>query len=481
MTRQVKSLADRQLFWKTLFETKKLAAQLASLATDHIDGVTYDDLPHYGRVHVVAESASSLGDNFMSDTFIVTAQLTASGDKTQTLSTFIKVLPTNALLRQAAYEAHTHHREINMYHHFFGLLREMHADQPIPLDVPDVYHTHIEEMVKDGTDGSGICTLLEDLKAQGYRMASKALGADYRHCHMALTSLAHFHALTLNAVRKWTDPATGELSNMPPTVKFLVEEKTMYDMGILEMVQDNFKNIVEFAEEVNRPDLVEWLTEMEGRLPEIITYDTKDNCGPLKCILHGDFWNNNMLFKYEDDGQHEDETNVRSSNIPIALKMIDFQISRIGHPISDILYFMYSSAAPETREKHMLVLLRYYFDMLTTDLRLLGISIDDYTWQDFVQDYKRRSLTWMFMGIVVLSFVLNKKVLTKLDDLDAEERLKEPKPESDVEPEKGASGMTLELEETMKNMMKSHKLSDNPTLSDRLLRLIVEVKALNNC
>lgn len=94
MTRQVKSLADRQLFWKTLFEAKKLASQLASLATDHIDGVTYDDLAQYGRVHVVAESASSLGDNFMSDTFIVTAQLTASGNKTHTLSTFIKVGPT---------------------------------------------------------------------------------------------------------------------------------------------------------------------------------------------------------------------------------------------------------------------------------------------------------------------------------------------------------------------------------------------------
>ncbi|KAK4001914.1 hypothetical protein OUZ56_003779 [Daphnia magna] len=485
MTRQVKSLADRQLFWKTLFEAKKLASQLASLATDHIDGVTYDDLPQYGRVHVVAESASSLGDNFMSDTFIVTAQLTASGNKTHTLSTFIKVLPTNALLRQAAYESHTHHREINMYHHFFGLLREMHADQPIPLDVPDVYYTHIEEMVvKDGTDGSGICTLLEDLKAQGYRMAEKALGADYRHCHMALTSLAHFHALTLNVVRKWTDPATGELSNMPPTNTFFLEEKTMYDIGMLEMIQDNYQNIVEFAAEVDRPDLVEWLNELKERLPEIITYDTKDNSGPLACILHGDFWNNNMLFKYEDDGQRgatdKDEANA-SSSIPIALKMIDFQISRIGHPISDILYFMYSSAAPETREKHMLVLLRYYFDTLTTDLRLLGISLDDYSWEDFAREYKRRSLTWMFMGIVVLSFVLNKKVLTKLDDLDAEERLKEPKPETDVEPEKGASGMTLELEETMKNMMKSQKLSDNPTLTHRLLKLIVEVKALNSC
>lgn len=165
------------------------------------------------------------------------------------------MLPTNAVLRQAAYEAHTHHREINMYHHFFGLLKKMHVGQPVPLDIPDVYYTHIEEMVKDGTDGSGICTLLEDLKAQGYRMAAKADGADYRHCHLALTSLAHFHALTLSAVRKWTDPLTGELTNMPPTAKFILEEKTMYDLGVLEMIQDNFKNVVDFAKDVERPDV----------------------------------------------------------------------------------------------------------------------------------------------------------------------------------------------------------------------------------
>ena len=99
MANRFKSLADRQLFWKTLFEEKKVAPQLPVLATDHVDGVTYDDMPQYGQVHIIVQSASSLGDNFMSDTFIVTAQLTkrdAVGNETKnTLSTFIKVLHTH--------------------------------------------------------------------------------------------------------------------------------------------------------------------------------------------------------------------------------------------------------------------------------------------------------------------------------------------------------------------------------------------------
>jgi hypothetical protein len=159
------------------------------------------------------------------------------------------------MLRIAAYEARTHHREIDVYQNFFGLLREMHGDQPIPLDVPDVYYSHLEEMVQGGADGSGTCTLLEDLKAEGYQMTDKVEGADYRHCQIALTSLAHYHALTISAVRKWTDPSTGELSKVPSAANFILEGKTMYEMGADQMIQDSVQNVIAFAKEVERPDV----------------------------------------------------------------------------------------------------------------------------------------------------------------------------------------------------------------------------------
>ena len=142
-----------------------------------------------------------------------------------------------------------------MYHNFFSLLREMHRDQPIPLDIPDVYYTHIEEIVPGETDGSGTCTLLEDLKAEGYRMADKFEGADYRHCHMALTSLAHYHALTMSAVRKWKDPATGELLQVPSTAKFLVEEEAMFDLRIVKILPDFSVSVINFLQDMERPDV----------------------------------------------------------------------------------------------------------------------------------------------------------------------------------------------------------------------------------
>lgn len=163
---------------------------------------------------------------------------------------------------------------------------------------------------------------------------------------------------------------------------------------------------------------------MDDRLSEVVLVDTVQSCGPLACILHGDFWNNNMLFKYADEAQQGGSEST--DNIPVSLKLIDFQLSRVGHPVTDILYFMYASAKPEVRQHHMQGLLRHYFDTLTADLQLFGVALHYYTWQDFLNDYKKRSLMALFFGGLIMSMGLAKAVVSTMQHLDEEEHLKEP-------------------------------------------------------
>lgn len=131
----------------------------------------------------------------------------------------------------------------------------MYAGQQIPLDIPDIYYVNIEEITPGETDGSGTCIVLEDLSMQGYCMSDKFGGTDFQHCQLALTSLAHYHALTMSALRKWKDPATGELSNIPPTAKFLMQEKTVYEVSAVQIARDFSKKMIEFAQDVKRPDV----------------------------------------------------------------------------------------------------------------------------------------------------------------------------------------------------------------------------------
>ena len=93
---ELENLEEKQSFWKALFEEKKLAPQLCTLATVHDkDGVSFE-LQQYGKIHVLVRPASALGVNFSSDTFFVKARLQREdvshiSDNSQTLTTFVKV------------------------------------------------------------------------------------------------------------------------------------------------------------------------------------------------------------------------------------------------------------------------------------------------------------------------------------------------------------------------------------------------------
>lgn len=132
--------------------------------------------------------------------------------------------------------------------------------------------------------------------------------------------------------------------------------------------------------------------------------DTYQTCGLVPCVLHGDFWINNMLFKYEDGH-------------PIAAKLVDFQLSRIGHPTSDLLYFLFTSTTSKLRRSHARDWLRHYYETLMRDLAKLsaGVTEKTYTWEEFLNDYKKRSLRWMLFSGMLMSLVLNEKVAGELD------------------------------------------------------------------
>lgn len=87
-----KKLAEKKLFWKTLFETENLAPQMIPLATQRSNGIALE-LPHFGQVRAKVVAASALGDNFMSDTFIVTAYVAPRNPDSDTIvyKTFVKV------------------------------------------------------------------------------------------------------------------------------------------------------------------------------------------------------------------------------------------------------------------------------------------------------------------------------------------------------------------------------------------------------
>ena len=66
--------------------------------------------------------------------------------------------------------------------------------------------------------------------------------------------------------------------------------------------------------------------------------------------------------------------------------IIDLQMSRIGNPASDILYFLGSSTSLDNRKKHLDQWLKLYHKTLMDDLSTFGHSEDIFTLEDLFDE-----------------------------------------------------------------------------------------------
>ena len=148
-----------------------------------------------------------------------------------------------------------HNREIAMYGGLFPQLQKLKneaglsADQ-VPLDVPNSYYVNVDE--NDGT-GTGTVIVMEELKGPGFVMVEKVNGCDFEHAKLSLTSLAHYHALTIAFLRKHVT-REGETVVYPSVVDFL-NQPSPNEMMPIELIKGPFENSVKLMNLVGRHDV----------------------------------------------------------------------------------------------------------------------------------------------------------------------------------------------------------------------------------
>lgn len=76
-------------------------------------------------------------------------------------------------------------------------------------------------------------------------------------------------------------------------------------------------------------------------------------------LNHGDCWNFNIMFLYDAFGKIKETL------------FVDFQVCKYGSPANDLYYLILSSAAPDIKINKFDFLIRYYFDNLIENLKLL--------------------------------------------------------------------------------------------------------------
>ncbi|PSN29205.1 hypothetical protein C0J52_28299 [Blattella germanica] len=160
--------------------------------------------------------------------------------------------------------------------------------------------------------------VLEDIKEQGFRLADRIRGLDVKHCTLALRALARYNAAS--AVLHKNNPKILE-----PFYESAYNEVTVSHLkGIFE---EGIRNI---AREVEKwpgynDRFAKKIFKLAEQCMDFLVNSTIRDDKEFNALTHGDFWVNNMMFRYNEQQQVED------------VRFVDYQFCQFANPAHDII------------------------------------------------------------------------------------------------------------------------------------------------
>ncbi|KDR23004.1 uncharacterized protein LOC110841346 isoform X2 [Zootermopsis nevadensis] len=270
-------------------------------------------------------------------------------------SVIYKCLPDNPVRRQAFKSDVLFRNEVAFYTKTLPVLLEFQASRDVSTPfraAPRCYRACDTELV------------LEDLCSRGFVMTDRKAGLDADHCKAAMRELARLHALSLAMKLCRPEEFASSVVASVQEALFVPENEDWYrgyynavTRNALTMVREAFGDGTRYVDKFR--DFVDD-SEFFGRMVLLVKPQE-----PLAVLCHGDYWTNNILFRYSEDGEI------------LEACMVDFQLARYGSPALDIVNLLYCCTSRETRLNHMADLLSDYHAALNKALRELTQQATD--------------------------------------------------------------------------------------------------------
>ncbi|KAL1509554.1 hypothetical protein ABEB36_004268 [Hypothenemus hampei] len=113
-------------------------------------------------------------------------------------------------------------------------------------------------------------------------------------------------------------------------------------------------------------------------------------------LIHGDCWNNNFMFKYNDSNKMK----------PAAMVFIDLQMAELQSPAIDLTSHLYSTASQEELN-HTSELISVYYESLSSTMRQLGSDPEIvFPYNELLRQWKKYSLVGLLLGTILFPFSL---------------------------------------------------------------------------
>jgi len=288
--------------------------------------------------------------------------------------------PDNLFLKEIIGKSGIFQRESDAYRSVFRAMNNFQCDKDsnfIGLSICNFYTSWI--------DGHGDYILLEDARQRGFVPAENKVGLSNAEIWFALKELAKFHAISfamaLDEVKK--------IEEIFPSIKYpkefldSKEEKQIHSI--------HFRAATDMLARTGNGALAEKLaSKFKNKEVETGQNMLKYN-GPFRVLCHGDFWTDNLLFKYND------------SKKPVQMLMVDFQWLKPMSAVFDFGYFIYTSTRKKQRQDFLNDWSELYFGHFKETVKSFNVDFPESLTLDLFKEELRNSMPYF---ILHMSFAL---------------------------------------------------------------------------
>ncbi|KAK3869989.1 hypothetical protein Pcinc_024733 [Petrolisthes cinctipes] len=324
-------------------------------------------------------------------------------------------------------------KEVNFYEEILPELNDMlkTAGQEA-LRMPELIHFSKEE----GNE----FLFLKDLRSRGFRLFDKYEGQDEAHIRLVLKELSRLHASSFLLQAKASD---FHLTERYPSldkdwIKCTDEEKEK----LIKMLSRNYINAAVILKCCKRDTAAAWVERNVSNCVDLFQ-EQVTRIPPFEVICHGDIWNDNMLFRYNNDGH------------PVEVMLIDHQATRVASPITDLINFLYISVKGHIRRPNVDNFLWDYYTIFSSVVQAGKVAMP-FTWSELKQEFRNRMIFGLLWCLMFAPFFLGKGINVP----NAEDFLNEN---------------SKEKMEAWRESMTEEILRDNPTLEQFFLATVDEM------
>ncbi|XP_054276094.1 uncharacterized protein LOC128995184 [Macrosteles quadrilineatus] len=221
--------------------------------------------------------------------------------------------------------------------------------------------------------------ILEDLKETGFLMVDRTKQLDFDHCRLYMIAAASFHSLSIPVYKK--NPEL--LEPIKKDTMFTRESKTQGIFPI--MIKSGAERFVQEIEKVDRfKKYSKTIKDITPHLWDMMVEAHKPS-EQINTIKQGDPWLTNMMFKYDKNNKVCD------------IKLIDFQVTGYGSPVTDLMFFLSSSANSEVKNNRLEELYRIYIDCFNSNLKKINCS-EKLTYEQVIRDVEKLKPLALFIS-----------------------------------------------------------------------------------